>query len=338
MDYYRTIMGEQEDSFVAEFNQLWKKEIKSHETNYAQAEQLMVGNRLRPIIMAWGYYANTPIPDNRKITQYAICAELIHKASILLDDWIDDDIARHGRKSFHVEYSKEEAVLYAIYLINRSLKIMNNLNGTLTNVLLETIERMAVGGIIEVSQTNEMNADSVILAKKIIDLETTTLIENSFTIGYMVSSDGKLCDEIKSIGSYMGYCFQLLNDLEPFMNVEKNISYKGGHNFDANNKRKNIVIAYLYGACTKVERGTLLGKPNFDKVEGLINKYGIKTFIMDEVSSYTNLIKKGIKDLECSAVDKGYTSEFCLFLHAMFRICYAKLGLIFSNDIFNQWQ
>lgn len=185
LDYYNLIMGTNESCFVTTFNKLWKKEIESQNLSYTNAIQMENGNRLRPILMAWGYYANYSHENNSYIADYAISIELLHKASILLDDLIDEDIARHERKTFHIQYSKSEALLYALYILNRSITLIHekdiNDEKLYTSTLLKIVDNMARGGIKEISATNTtFNLED---AKEIIELETVSLIENSFTLG-----------------------------------------------------------------------------------------------------------------------------------------------------------
>lgn len=329
------IMGHDANCFIPTFNSMWSQELQSHKMKYAEAAQLVSGNRLRPILLAWGYYANSRNNNNELISKYAICIELIHKASILLDDWVDSDVARHGVKTFHIEYSQEEAILYSIFLINRSIQIMNELDKNSIDILLQTINDMSYGGIQEVSLNSAFEKYNVPKIKEIISLETTKLIECAFTIGYQLSSTQKNPTEIVTIGNYAGYCFQILNDLEPFMSTEKNKDYKGKLNYDSNKNRKSIVMAYLYGACSKRERSILDAPVEFDTILLLIKKHNIIKLVLEEVDYYTNEIKKAIQILEIENLEKNYSNEFRSFLSSMFNVCYSKLDLFISHDIFN---
>jgi heptaprenyl diphosphate synthase len=327
MDYYHQIMGADMECFVPNFNDRWASELSSHETDYSIAKQLKYGNRLRPILVAWGYYANHSEPDHRFIAEYAICVELIHKASILLDDVIDTDNARHGMPTFHKEYSDEEAILYAIYLINKGLKNMSVINSRCFNTLLHTINDMAVGSIKEVTQ----DCIDIHTTKAIIDLETTKLIQNSLVIGYMASQCQEDIPEcVLTIGEQAGYCFQLLNDLEPFMRTEINRDYKKGHNYDFNKNRKNIVIAYLFGASSNTERQSLSEcSLDYADIRKLIDKYDINSLVLHEVDSHMDLIAAELPQFERYS-NMEYMEAFKLFLKEMFRICFKKLGLRFK--------
>lgn len=103
LNYYDLIMGSSNSSFLSVFNNVWKTEIASHNLPYTHALQIENGSRLRPLLFAWGYYANQIPKNNFFVANYALSIELLHKSSILLDDLIDDDIARHEKNTGHAD-------------------------------------------------------------------------------------------------------------------------------------------------------------------------------------------------------------------------------------------
>lgn len=333
--YYTEIMGTNLSNFLPKFNHKWEQELVSHKMPYCNANQIRKGNRLRPIILAWGYYINTSIINHEYIADFAICIELIHKASILLDDLIDNDNARHGSNTFHIEYSKEEAILYAIFLINRSLSIMYEKDSTKNSLyvltLLKVIDSMSRGGIKEVSSNGFFTIKNVV---EIINLETTTLIENSFFLGYQLSnrSTSQMPKEVINVGHLCGYCFQVLNDIEPFLAPEINRKYKGSLNNDFEKNRKNIVISHLYGACSKKERNELLNKNDFDFVYHLIYKYKIIDLILEDINCKKISIKESLSFFK--EQHPKYYLDFAQFLDNMFCICFQKCKLTFENNFF----
>lgn len=333
--YYAEIMGANQTNFISTFNRKWVQELASHKMPYCNASQIREGNRLRPIILAWGYYINTSNINHDYIADYAVCIELIHKASILLDDLIDNDNARHGLSTFHIEYSKEEAILYAIFLINRSISIMYEKDSTKNSlhmlILLKVIDNMSKGGIKEVSSNSFSTIENAI---EIINLETTALIENSFFLGYQLSNStiSQMPQEIINIGHLCGYCFQVLNDIEPFLAPEVNRKYKGSINNDFEKSRKNIVISYLYGACTKNERNKLLEKNDFNYTCHLIDKYKIIDLILDDIKRKAISVKDSLSYFKKNYLE--YYLDFSQFLDNMFKICFQKCNLAFEDDFF----
>lgn len=336
-NYYNLIMGTDDTCFLTIFNKLWKKEIESQNLPYANAAQIETGNRLRPLLMAWGYYANCSYENNSYIADYAISIELLHKASILLDDLIDGDIARHERETFHIQYSASEALLYALYILNRSITLIHekdiNNQKLHTSTLLKIVDNMARGGIKEVSFKNA--TFNLADAKEIIELETVSLIENSFVVGYQLSAPTSLSipDALIRIGRSCGYCFQVLNDIEPFSAPHINQKYKGNINYDFEKHRKNIVISFLYGCCTQHERKELATASNFEHVCKLVDKYDVLSTILTELESQILEIMQ--QTLYFKNNNLLFYNDFKKFLIAMFKICYKKCELPLKNELFD---
>lgn len=336
-NYYNLIMGEDDSCFLTIFNRLWKKEIASQNLPYTHAIQIETGNRLRPLLMAWGYYANCSYENNLYIADYAISIELLHKASILLDDLIDGDIARHERETFHIQYSESEALLYALYILNRSISLIHekdiNNQKLHTRTLLKIVDNMARGGIKEISFKN--TTFTLADAKEIIELETVSLIESSFVLGYQLSAStsSSIPDAIIRIGHSCGYCFQVLNDIEPFSAPHINQKYKGNINYDFEKHRKNIVISFLYGCCTQQERKELATTSNFWYICNLVKKYDVLSTLLTELESEILEIMQQTQYFKNSNLP--FYNDFNKFLKAMFNICYKKCALSIKNELFN---
>lgn len=337
LDYYNLIMGTADSCFTTIFNKYWIKEIESQNLPYTNAIQIENGNRLRPILMAWGYYANCSRENNSYIADYAISIELLHKASIFLDDLIDGDVARHGQKTFHVQYSKPEALLYAIYMLNRSITLIHekdiNEKNIYTPTVLKIIDNMVRGGIEEVCTTN--TSLNLKYAKEIIDLETVSLIENSFSLGYKLSNPDSvnIPDAITQIGHSCGYCFQVLNDMEPFCAPQINETYKGNINSDFEKHRKNIVVSFMYGCCTQHERKQLTTAYDFDFLCKLIKKYSVLETLLVELES--KIVEIMQQSLYFKNSNQHFYDDFKRFLMLMFNTCYKKCALPLNNELFN---
>lgn len=336
IDYYNLIMGKEDSCFLSLFNKTWEKEILSHNLPYTNALQICNGNRLRPLLVAWGYYSNCDKEANSCIIDYAVSIELLHKASILLDDLIDDDTARHGQETFHVQYSKSEALLYALYMLNRSIELIHEkdiIKHSYTSMLLRIVDNMARGGIKEISSTNTIF--SINEVKEIIELETISLIKNSFILGYRLSTPAavNIPDAIINIGYSCGYCFQVLNDIEPFSAPYRNQKYKGNINYDFEKERKNIVVSFLYGCCTQHERKKLIAKTDFDLICKLVNKYNILPILLTELETE---ILKILQEMQYFKDDNShFYTDFKKFLVTMFNICYKKCELSIKENLFN---
>ena len=105
-----------EEIFIEHYEKKWNEILSD---SYYHTELLNYGHKFRPRLVYWGYCAGNPVTDLNEndydtIAQAAVCIELVHKASILLDDYIDGDTARHGMDAFHVTHGPERTMIFSL--------------------------------------------------------------------------------------------------------------------------------------------------------------------------------------------------------------------------------
>lgn len=266
------------------------------------------------MLVFWGYLLNKDNDtlfdisneDLSFIMNPCVMIETIHKMSLLVDDWIDGDIARHGSATFHVIYGADSAVLLAMNILLKGILKLSYLHEEMykKNMLLalQISYDMTLGALKEIS-SKEVFFD-IDKAKKIIDLETSSIIRNGMIIGYTVGEgdDKKIIDLLDDIGYCCGYIFQALNDLEPFGNMDGTVQHKGALTTDILKSRKNIVVAYIYAWATEKEIENLsnLNDPEYisEYITSLITKYHIKEHLMTEISNLQLRIRDRITKIE----------------------------------------
>ncbi|OWR30397.1 hypothetical protein CDO73_10775 [Saccharibacillus sp. O23] len=328
---FNTIMNHSKDSFLTTFDENWKRTLSQFDQKFASSHQMRAGHRLRPILVAWGHSINFKSGqlDFSKVLPVAISVELLHKASILIDDLIDGDIARHSLPTFHIEHTDNEAILLALQMISASFKNLgNNLeqneNVNLIKCLSDTLFNMAEGVLKELdsSSKNLFNLGDV---NEIINLQTVGLIRNSFFLGYSKGDvfDIKTSENVESIGNYLGYVFQLLNDLEPFSHTSKSLEYKGNLNFDFNKSRKNLAISYLLSLSSGREQKKIINERNYQFILELYQKYQVQEICLQEVSRIKKEICIKIENI--NAGNTKWSSQFHKFIDYIFDFCIQRL-------------
>lgn len=335
--YYDLIMTPVEGSFSRCFNTCWQGQLDQIAKPYSDALQLRIGNQLRPKLTCWGAAFNTDSAEEIDLTQVAKIAsyiEMLHKASIIIDDLIDDDSARHGEMTFHIEFGRDKATIFALALLGKGMGGINNVFRKSQNhyqsiaLFSDTIYRMATGCLEELDLDSATRYD-LSKIRRIINFETITLIKNSFLLGYWSNCDENRAEEaIVKIGENCGYIFQILNDLEPFSSSAKNIAYKGGLNIDVNRDRKNIAVAYIFGAASSKEQrllSTLSGLPLQELIVELYEKYFVYDVICDEARDLERQSDELIETVRRSSKHTGSIDDFKVFLHEMVGICFSRL-------------
>lgn len=281
--------------------------------SYYHTELLNYGHKFRPRLAYWGYCAGKSITamnanDYDAIAQVAVCIELVHKASILLDDYIDGDTARHGIDAFHITYGPERTMIFSLNILCRSLRIINDTfmdyidDSTYSKVsmklVIQTLEDMTLGVLRELDLSENVSMQQLDNVREIMHLETASLITNSLLIGYLLSQNRKMenINMFQEIGKDLGYIFQVLNDLEPFCS-KRNHDHKGSLNTDISRNRKNICVPLLYIYLTPKEKQKLENVPTDEKDLLLLNlfqKYHIQEKLFNEISNVRKRIHNNI--------------------------------------------
>jgi geranylgeranyl pyrophosphate synthase len=294
--------------FLETFETEWNKFISDYD--FSELCQLNNGNRLRPMLVFWGYLLNKDDgalfdisnQDLYPIMNPCIMVEAIHKMSLLVDDWIDDDIARHGSTTFHVIYGADTTVLLAMNILLKGYLGLCSLHKNAMPLALQIAYDMTLGALNEISSKKEVFDISKV--KEIINLETSSIIRNGLVIGYIEGhgNDKDIIDLLDDIGYCCGYIFQALNDLEPFCNVNGLIQHKGALTTDIIKNRKNIVVAYINAWAKQDEIKKISSMNNSNDISNyitdLINKYHITEHLMTELSNLQLRIKDRISKIE----------------------------------------
>ena len=342
--YYNLIVRrEQAQSFINCFDTKWNNYLASFDLPYSNSKQLMLGNRLRPILCCWGYmYCHDAevITTFEKIAEIAVSVEAIHKASVIIDDVIDGDNKRRGVDCFHIEFGEKQATFFAVCLLSGAIKnIANVMNATAisqsiikssVNLLCDTIIEMCVGAIseIEIGRDDRCNLQKI---NKIIHSETVALLRNSFLIGYMSNGryDKNLAGAFSNIGSKCGYIFQVMNDLEPFCNPNYILSHKGNLNSDCLRSRKNIVIPYLFSTASHDDclllKELLDSESNYGALKALFNKYRIRDVIFVDINDLRASVFSTIERIPNSKVNLNWKEVFPIFVDNLIKYCMSIL-------------
>lgn len=151
--------------------------------------------------------------------KFAASIELLHLATLVHDDVIDNANLRRGSETLQKKYGKRTAVICGDYLLAISLKLamtVPNKEDYLEIDMPDYISKICLG---ELNQhINNYNLDlSVYRYLKIISGKTAALFEASFYAGAILNETDKLqVNKYKELGRYIGMIFQLTDDCMDF--------------------------------------------------------------------------------------------------------------------------
>lgn len=330
-----------EEIFIEHYEKKWN-EILSN--SYYHTELLSYGHKFRPRLVYWGYCAGKLISaidanDYDAIAQVAVCIELVHKASILLDDYIDGDTARHGIDAFHITHGPERTMIFSLNILCRALSIINDTfieyiddsmySKISMKLVIQTLEDMTLGVLKELDLSDDVSIQKLDDVKEIMHLETASLITNSLLVGYLLSQNKEMdnINLLQDIGKDLGYIFQVLNDLEPFCS-KRNNDHKGSLNTDISRNRKNICVPLLYIYLTSKEKRKLENTPSEEKDTLLLNlfqKYHIQEKLFDEINNVCKRIHSNITLMTGKPQMQEWCEHFNIFVDSVITVSKKRL-------------
>lgn len=334
-------LADGEEIFIEHYEKKWDEIVSDV---YYHTELLSYGHKFRPRLVYWGYCAGKTITsmtanDYDAIAQVAVCIELVHKASILLDDYIDGDTARHGIDAFHITHGPERTMIFSLNILCRSLSLINDTfieyidDSTYSKIsmklVIQTLEDMTLGVLRELDLSDDVSMQKLDDVKEIMHLETASLITNSLLVGYLLSQNKEM-DNInlfREIGKDLGYIFQVLNDLEPFCS-KRNNDHKGSLNTDISRNRKNICVSLLYIYLTSKEKRKLENTPSEEKDALLLNlfqKYRIQEKLFNEINTVCKRIHNNITLMTRKPQLQEWCDHFNVFVDSVITVSKKRL-------------
>ncbi len=330
-----------EETFIEHYKKKWDEILAD---SYYQTELLSYGHKFRPRLVYWGYCAGKSITtlnakDYDAIAQVAVCIELVHKASILLDDYIDGDTARHGIDAFHITHGPERTMIFSLNILCRSLRIINDTfldyidDSTYSKIsmklVIQTLEDMTLGVLRELDLSNDISMQKLDEVKEIMHLETASLITNSLLVGYLLSQNREIdnLSQFQKIGKDLGYVFQVFNDLEPFCS-KRNNDHKGSLNTDISRNRKNICVPLLYIYLTSKEKKKLENALAEEKDMLLLDffqKYHIQQHLFNEIDNVYKRIHNNISLMAGKNQMKEWCENFETFVDSVIAVSQKRL-------------
>ena len=221
--------------------------------------------RIRSLVCLLFLKANNVIID-KNIIDILYATELIHNASLLHDDVIDNAKLRRGVQTMFDKYGSELSVLSGDYILSIAVdKLLKLNNSEILNFYFSTTKEMSIAEIIQFSNRNKKTSIEQYLA--VADGKTASLFSSCLKSAALLSDiDLKIADDL---GKNFGILFQIYNDIEPYSSAN-----------DALNGLNTVVD--ILG----IEK-TLDLKDNYkDKLRRIINdfsdnkyKYGMKDLI-----------------------------------------------------------
>ena len=200
---------------LEEFNSIFKQSMKSKVGLVDLVTGFIIkqkGKKIRPLLVLLS--ANICGGINERTHRGAVLVELLHTATLVHDDVVDNADQRRGFPSINAIWKNKIAVLMGDYLLARGLMIAVegkdfDFLGSITN----TVKRMSEGELLQIQKTRKLDIDQETYYRVIAD-KTASLLETCCHIGAMSATDNEVyINAMHDYGNYLGMAFQITDDI-----------------------------------------------------------------------------------------------------------------------------
>jgi octaprenyl-diphosphate synthase len=151
----------------------------------------------------------------------ASLVEILHTATLVHDDVVDDSYLRRGFFSVNALWKNKIAVLVGDYLLSKGLLIsVENKQYQLLEILSNTIREMSEGELLQLEKARRMDIKENIYFE-IIRQKTASLIASACACGAVTTTNNEeLVQRVKTMGEKIGIAFQIKDDLFDYEEAE----------------------------------------------------------------------------------------------------------------------
>lgn len=199
------------------------------------------GKKIRPLLVLLS--AKVAGNVNERTYRGAVLVELLHSATLVHDDVVDNADKRRGFWSINAIFKNKAAVLMGDYLLSRGLLIaIEGKDFDFLGVITNTVKRMSEGELLQIQKTRKLDIDEETYFQVISD-KTASLLETCCQIGALSSSDNKLYHEaMRNFGENIGIAFQIRDDVLDYEGSSSLIGKPIGGDI----KEKKITLPLIY--------------------------------------------------------------------------------------------
>jgi octaprenyl-diphosphate synthase len=170
------------------------------------------GKQLRPMFVFLSAKLHAPI--NESTYRAASLVELLHTATLVHDDVVDESLERRGFFSINAIWKNKIAVLVGDYLLSKGLLLSTtNKEFQHLEILSDAVRKMSEGELLQLEKSRKLNLDEAIYFE-IITNKTASLLASACAVGtYTTTQNLETTEIMRNFGEKVGIAFQIKDDL-----------------------------------------------------------------------------------------------------------------------------
>jgi len=232
---------------------LLQEELKAFEAKFRDAVQSRValldritryivkrkGKQLRPMFVLLSAKLFAPVSDSSY--RAASLVEILHTATLIHDDVVDDAAERRGFFSVYALWKAKATVLIGDYLLAKGLLLsLDNNDHKILSILSDAVRKMSEGELLQIEKARSLNLKEDVYYE-IIRNKTASLLASACAAGaWSTTQDETITEKMNKFGELTGMAFQIKDDL--FDYASENVGKPTGNDI----KEKKLTLPLIY--------------------------------------------------------------------------------------------
>ncbi len=293
---------------LAEFDEFERKFVDAFSSNDALIQSVnnyilqKRGKQIRPILTLLA--AKSVGKVNENTMHCAVALEMLHTASLIHDDVVDESDERRGQPSVNSKWGNKISILVGDFLLSQSLAMTNK---TRNPLILEKItslgKQLSEGELLQITNVKNINLKEEKYIE-VIKKKTATLFDTCTYVGALsAGATDAEAETMRHFGEIYGICFQLKDDIFDYIASEKEIGKPVGNDI----KEGKITLPLLYALNANLQereeyleiiRNKKFDKENVEKlIQFAINNGGIE-YAENKIQEYKTKAEEILKDVK----------------------------------------
>ncbi len=321
---------------MEEIKQLIGKELHDFEGKFAEAVKSHVplldrimhyivkrkGKQIRPMfVLLSARLFSDSITENTY--RAAALVELLHTATLVHDDVVDDSLERRGFFSINALWKNKIAVLVGDYLLSKGLLLsVTNKEFRSLEILSQAVKEMSEGELLQIEKTRKLDIKEDIYFE-IIRRKTASLLASACAAGaWSTTGSDETTEQMRLFGEKVGVAFQIKDDLFDYGTA--NIGKPTG--IDIREKKMTLPLIYTLQHASPENRRKIINivknhntdKDRVNEVIAMVNESGGIEYTREKMFQYRdealailhtfpdNDIRKGLESLVRFTTDRKF--------------------------------
>jgi octaprenyl-diphosphate synthase len=238
------------------FESKFKEAVRSNVTMLDRIMRYIVkrkGKQLRPMFVFLSAKLFGEV--NESTYRAASLVELLHTATLVHDDVVDDSLERRGFFSVYALWKNKVSVLVGDYLLAKGLLLsLDNADFRILQILSNAVRQMSEGELLQIEKSRTLNLDEAVYFE-IIKNKTASLLASACAAGaWSTTEDESISQKLRDFGEKVGIAFQIKDDL--FDYSFNNVGKPTGN--DIKEKKLTLPLIYTLNTVEKTTRRKII--------------------------------------------------------------------------------